>query len=127
MLQSSVMLRRVLLSHSIHTLAVTGQSQHHTESHRAADPRPTNYGSPYPLRSYSCTESLMLRETRNTHLDFVCGLKAVQLVKQFQHGALHLAVATATAAVCARAAYAVHLIHEDDAGCMLPAQGKGTI
>ncbi len=63
----------------------------------------------------------------DTHLDLVGGLKSVQLVEQLQHGALHLAVAAAAAAVCARAAYAVHLVHEDDAGCMLPAQARAEV
>ncbi len=54
------------------------------------------------------------------HLDLVGGLKAVQLVEQLQHGTLHLAVTAASAVVCARTTNAVHLIHEDDAGRMLP-------
>ncbi len=54
-------------------------------------------------------------------LDLIGGLEAVQLVEQLEHGALDLAVAAAAAVVGARAADAVHLVHENDAGRVLPA------
>ena len=43
------------------------------------------------------------RQAGKQHLDLVGGLKAVQLVKQLEHSALHLAVTATTAprAVCA--------------------------
>ena len=57
-------------------------------------------------------------------LDFVGGLKSVQLVEQLQHGPLHLRVPapTAATAVTPGTTDAVHLIHENDAGGMLPAR-----
>ena len=60
----------------------------------------------------------------HAHLDLVRCLKAVKLVEQLKHGALHLAVAAARAALTARAADAVHLVHEDDARRMLPRHHK---
>lgn len=57
-----------------------------------------------------------------SHLDLVSGLEAVKLVEQLQHGTLHLRVATAATAVTPGTANAVHLVHEDDAGRMLPEQ-----
>ena len=54
-------------------------------------------------------------------LDFVGGLKTVQLIQQLQHRALHLGVAAPAAALHPGRPYAVHLVHEDDAGRMLPA------
>lgn len=58
------------------------------------------------------------------HLDLVGGLKAIKLVQQLQHGSLHFRVPTAAAAaaVTPGTANAVYLIHEDDAGSMLPAR-----
>lgn len=58
---------------------------------------------------------------RHQHLDLVGRLKAVQLVEQLQHRALHLAVAATAAALSARGADAVNLIHEDDGRGVLPA------
>ena len=51
-------------------------------------------------------------------LDVLGGFEAVELVEQFEHGALDLGVAAA-AALDARGADAVDLVHEDDAGGVL--------
>lgn len=48
------------------------------------------------------------------HLDIPARVKAVELVDDLEHGALHLVVA-ARAVVEARAAHRVHLVEEDDA------------
>ena len=60
---------------------------------------------------------------RPTHLDLIGCLKAVQLIQQLQHGALHLTVPATTPATAAlsRTANGVHLVHENDRGGVLPA------
>ena len=50
----------------------------------------------------------------HTDLDVLCCLEAIELVEQLQHGALHLAIAATTAAVCSRGADRIDLVHEDD-------------
>ena len=52
------------------------------------------------------------------HLDVLLRLEAVELVEELEHGALHLAVA-ARAALDARRADRVDLVHEDDGGRVL--------
>lgn len=55
-------------------------------------------------------------------LDFIGGLETVQLIQQLQHGPLHFRIpATATTTVAPGTADAVHLVHEDNAGGVLPA------
>jgi hypothetical protein len=49
-----------------------------------------------------------------THLDHLRALEAIELVQQLEHGALHLGVSAARAALAARRANRVNLIHEDD-------------
>ena len=60
---------------------------------------------------------------RPPHLDLVGCLKAVQLVQQLQHGALHLTVPATTPATAALSSTAdgVDLVHENDRGGVLPA------
>ena len=65
------------------------------------------------------------QEFMPARLDLVGRLEAVQLVEQLEHGALDLAVAAAAAVVRARAANAVHLVHEDDRRRVLPANIHG--
>mmetsp|Transcript_399 Transcript_399/g.1076 ORF Transcript_399/g.1076 Transcript_399/m.1076 type:complete len:286 (-) Transcript_399:252-1109(-) len=54
------------------------------------------------------------------HLDLVGAFKPVELVEELKHRALHLRVAPAAAALHARRADAVNLVHEDDGRRVLP-------
>ena len=53
------------------------------------------------------------------HLDVLGGLEAVKLIEELQHGPLDLAV-PASAGLYPGGADAVDLVHEDDAGRVLP-------
>ena len=76
-----------------------------------------------PESHHAGSDKLRCMAPPGPYLDLVGGLKTIQLVQQLQHGPLDLRVSTATAAtaVTPGTADAVHLIHEDDAGGMLPA------
>ena len=76
----------------------------------------------HPPESQAPTERGATSRETEACLDLVGRLEAVELVEQLEHGALHLAVAAAAAVVCARAADAVHLVHEDDGRRVLPGQ-----
>mmetsp|Transcript_19304 Transcript_19304/g.42066 ORF Transcript_19304/g.42066 Transcript_19304/m.42066 type:complete len:233 (+) Transcript_19304:116-814(+) len=54
----------------------------------------------------------------HNHLDVVCRLEAIELVKQFKHRPLNLGVTTLLSVHTARSD-GVDLVHEDDGGCML--------
>ena len=56
----------------------------------------------------------MVDSHKTRDLDILGGLEAVELVEELEHGALHLRVAARRAALGARRADRVDLVHEDD-------------
>lgn len=61
---------------------------------------------------------------RSTDLDVLCRLESVELVQQFEHCPLDLRVASSGPALSPARADRVNLVHEDDAGRVLPGHDK---